>query len=421
MKRSLSCTIAVALAATSAHAQITFELLPLASPMRNANGRAGSDDASVVVGVGNGPFGGPGLLSYVWSPAQGSILVPPLSGFTLVGASAVSGDGSVVVGMDYLDNLPVMAPYAWSWTSGGAPEALPFPPETGSATAFGVSQNGSTVVGWVRLGSDPNGPFRATVWRNGTVTTIEPPEPYTNTAAGAVSADGSVVVGSVYSSAPGDSYGFRWSADAGIEILTGPARGALAIVGGVSPDGRTVVGAADYGINGIHAVRWHSAGAPEDLGAFPGSGDTQALAVSADGRITVGYYQISGFSRAFLSSPQTGIVDLTQFLTSRGVDLQGWSLETCTTITPDGNWLIGSASNPPNGVPWRAHIPGLLCYANCDASTSNPALDVNDFVCFMQHFAAADDYANCDQSTTPPVVNVADFVCFQQHFAAGCP
>jgi len=28
---------------------------------------------------------------------------------------------------------------------------------------------------------------------------------------------------------------------------------------------------------------------------------------------------------------------------------------------------------------------------------------------------------NCDQSTAPPVLNVNDFICFQQKFAAGCP
>ena len=30
-------------------------------------------------------------------------------------------------------------------------------------------------------------------------------------------------------------------------------------------------------------------------------------------------------------------------------------------------------------------------------------------------------YANCDQSTAAPALNVADFTCFLQRFAAGCP
>jgi hypothetical protein len=30
-------------------------------------------------------------------------------------------------------------------------------------------------------------------------------------------------------------------------------------------------------------------------------------------------------------------------------------------------------------------------------------------------------YANCDGSTTAPVLNVGDFTCFLQKYAAGCP
>ena len=61
------------------------------------------------------------------------------------------------------------------------------------------------------------------------------------------------------------------------------------------------------------------------------------------------------------------------------------------------------------------------CYANCDQSTTPPVLNVADFTCFLQRYAAAEPYANCDNSTTPPVLNVADFTCFLQSYAAGCP
>jgi hypothetical protein len=64
-----------------------------------------------------------------------------------------------------------------------------------------------------------------------------------------------------------------------------------------------------------------------------------------------------------------------------------------------------------------AACPGT-CYANCDGSTTQPVLNVNDFVCFQSRFASADPYADCDHSST---LNVNDFVCFQQQFAAGCP
>jgi hypothetical protein len=64
---------------------------------------------------------------------------------------------------------------------------------------------------------------------------------------------------------------------------------------------------------------------------------------------------------------------------------------------------------------------GFSCYANCDGSTIPPVLNVGDFTCFLQRFAAGASYANCDGSTTPPVLNVGDFTCFLQRFAAGCP
>jgi len=60
------------------------------------------------------------------------------------------------------------------------------------------------------------------------------------------------------------------------------------------------------------------------------------------------------------------------------------------------------------------------CYANCDGSTTSPILNVLDFSCFLNRFAAGDSYANCDGSTTPPVLNVLDFSCFLNQFAAGC-
>jgi hypothetical protein len=70
------------------------------------------------------------------------------------------------------------------------------------------------------------------------------------------------------------------------------------------------------------------------------------------------------------------------------------------------------------------------CYANCDASSIAPTLNVEDFTCFINEFVGGlalpasqqvDHYANCDQSTTPPILNVSDFTCFINAFAQGCP
>jgi hypothetical protein len=66
-------------------------------------------------------------------------------------------------------------------------------------------------------------------------------------------------------------------------------------------------------------------------------------------------------------------------------------------------------------------LPEPCCYANCDCSTVSPTLNVADFTCFLQRYAAGEIQANCDGSTIEPVLNVGDFTCFLQAFATGCP
>jgi hypothetical protein len=68
----------------------------------------------------------------------------------------------------------------------------------------------------------------------------------------------------------------------------------------------------------------------------------------------------------------------------------------------------------------QAAVLSLECYANCDSSTIPPVLNINDFQCFLNSFAAQDAWANCDGSSVPPVLNINDFQCFVNAFAAGC-
>jgi hypothetical protein len=83
-------------------------------------------------------------------------------------------------------------------------------------------------------------------------------------------------------------------------------------------------------------------------------------------------------------------------------------------------YYIPDASGPP-AIAATAWVPGVnTCYANCDNSTAPPILNINDFQCFLNRYAAGDSYANCDNSTTPPVLNALDFQCFITAFSAGC-
>jgi len=91
-----------------------------------------------------------------------------------------------------------------------------------------------------------------------------------------------------------------------------------------------------------------------------------------------------------------------------------------TAGQPDAGFMSGGDFEVGGGF-WYGAIPNEPCYANCDLSTLPPILNVNDFICFNNRFAAGDSVANCDQSTIAPVLNVNDYICFNNLYATGCP
>ena len=84
----------------------------------------------------------------------------------------------------------------------------------------------------------------------------------------------------------------------------------------------------------------------------------------------------------------------------------------------DAGTLAGGGFELAGGY-W-GFIEERACWVNCDNSTIAPVLNVLDFSCFLNKFAAGEAYANCDESTVAPVLNVLDFACFLNKFAAGC-
>jgi len=104
-----------------------------------------------------------------------------------------------------------------------------------------------------------------------------------------VSADGSVVVGSVLT-VLAEWRAFRWTASGGMQYL-GTLGGGYSRANGVSADGAVVVGwahnAAGYG----RAFRWTASGGMQSLGTLPGGYWSAAYDVSADGAVVVGRAQ----------------------------------------------------------------------------------------------------------------------------------
>jgi uncharacterized membrane protein len=307
-----------------------------------------------------------------------------LHGYDWTEARDVSGDGSVVVGWSQSSGSYLYGGEPFRWSSANGIQSLGFLPGDelgGDSAAYGVSADGSTIVG--RSGS------RAFRWTS----TDGMQRLVGATIAHATNADGSVVVG--YANGIG---AFRWTAAAGVQGLGQPAFGAFA----VSADGSVIVGeigkrairwtaesgtqdlgslpgadgtygTAARGVNadgsvvvgwsGPEAFRWTSAGGTQGLGHLPGMPISAAFGVSDDGSIVVGCS-----SRSFNFDPPNGVAfiwdaangmrDLRHVLVrDYGLDLTGWQLSAAHAISADGRTIVGTGAN--NGVTeaWIATIP----------------------------------------------------------------
>jgi uncharacterized membrane protein len=372
-----------------------------------------------------------------------------LPGESYSAATGVSGDGAVVVGRS--------GDRAFRWTLAGGMQELVPPAGMTAAAALAVSADGSTIAGFAWSGPDVQ--RRAAIWTSAGPHLLETPPGWEWSEAAALSADGSIAVGTVGLQPWSDRRAVRWGASPGVEVLGEAPSAAYA----VSADGSIVGGIALLPGTWFHAALWTASSGWSDLGVCSGCNETWVQSLSADGTVAGGHaitpigqgwafrwsslggphhfydwsggnvHAISGDGRVLaghhdwflgairgqLWTSARGTMHVDAVLQALGVSLQG-DLHSVNGLNADGSVLVGRGLS---FRAWRATIPVsvLHCYANCDFSTQSPALNVADFMCFIQQFAAASEYANCDQSTTAPVLNVDDFMCFINAFAAGCP
>jgi probable HAF family extracellular repeat protein len=309
-----------------------------------------SDDGNTVAGTGNDPAA-PGQVLVLWTPT-GGLRTAGFANSDHTTAHAISGDGSTILGVDYGARM-------LTWTAAGGIE---YPPGT-LGYPGGINRDGSVIVGGAG-----NVPFR---WSRstGAVALPVPSEWSADGHGNAVSADGSVVAGTLFNN-PGYRRAFRWTAAGGTQLLDHPANIVGSDATAVSADGSTIVGWA-FDADGInHSFRWTEDGGFHLLGhlpAFPGepalSHTSRPSGATADGAVVVGSESFGSAltnSGAFIWDAAHGMRSLKAVLESEyGMNLTGWTLWSAGGITPDGRTIIGTGSHPQFGetVAWRVVLP----------------------------------------------------------------
>jgi uncharacterized membrane protein len=293
---------------------------------------------------------------------------------------------------------------------------MPILPGWNSAGGTAVSADGTVIVGW--------GGGGVARWDAAGAHSLGAPPWRSYAIAWGASADAGVITGYAYTSSNVDNHAFALDATGWTDLGVLPGD-TLSSGRAVSADGSVVVGYSRISsppfIN--HPFRWTRAGGAQPLPLAPGAAGMSPLAASGDGSVVVGsqYIQFNANPDGFVWTTATGSRSIRDVLQSYGIDLTGTIAVNPQAITRDGRTLAGTAGGPNQYQAWVATLPiGFGCYANCDSSTFQPALNIADFTCFLNRFSNGDSYANCDASTTPPVLNISDFTCFLNRFGAGC-
>ena len=242
---------------------------------------------------------------------------------------ARSGAIAALVGLT-LPTLVASAAPTPSFMGLGTTSTCRFP-----TVAFGVSADGSTVVGRCQNNTG-NGAFEAFRWNESTglITLGDIPGGSYSSSAIGVSSNGSVVVGVGQSPESGsNNVATRWTQASGLMslgVLQGGVYSSAAIA--VSDDGAVVVGFSSSDLND-QAFRWTAATGMVGLGLAR----SQATGVSSDGQVIAGHS--GSLRRPFRWTAATGAVSL-------GLPANGANAAFVENLSSDGSTIVGFSRKP---------------------------------------------------------------------------
>jgi probable HAF family extracellular repeat protein len=293
---------------------------PLETTHGSVVANAITPDGNTIVGWVRPPANPSSGDSFITNSTQGFTLISnpaPNSGY-ISSAQAVSADGKVVAGYSPTAS---MNSEAYRWTAAGGLEPLgTLPGGSKSSDAFGISADGSVVVG---TSDSPQGD-QAYRWTQST---------------------GMVGIGDL----PGG------------EFSSGPAA--------VSANGNVIVGISDTA-QGYEAFRWEQTTGMVGLGFLPSNSlFSEAIAVTPDGSAIVGESGGDNTS-AFVWDAAHGMRSLQDLLTADPHlvgDLNGWHLIYADGISANGQAIVGRGLNP------QGQVEGFLVLLDAPLGVPEPS------------------------------------------------
>ncbi len=402
------------------HGQVSFTQIPqLAGGTQGNNANAISADGRYVVGESDSAAT-PGVAledgyrfdrTTLALVSMGSLNAATFS----THAGSVSGDGSTVVGFSRQLIGATNIQRGYSWTQGGGIVGIGVFSGTGTSFAYGISANGSTVVGSTTTSGSAVG---QSYYRTGGVMTLIPVLAGGGaSSARATNQDGTVVVGD----SGAKPFRFFGGTTSAIPQIAGAADGfgeALA----VNADGSIVVGAitsptftdSSFGFTisqGV-AFRWR-AGVTRALGGLPSTGSqaSEAFGVSGNGLVVVGESRTSGtvsaggIMEAFVWTPRWGLVRLADKL---GASVPaGLRLDRGTSVSANGAVIAGNGTILATSKQFAfvATLPYCVGDHNDDGT-----LQVQDIFGFLNDWFAGLLKADANGSGSLEVQDIFDFL-----------
>jgi len=268
-----------------------------------------------------------GIEAFRWTEDTGMVGLGDIPGAPFDSrAYDVSDDGSVATGKGSVFMLGPCVGIATRWLSGPGPLAL----HNDCSHAFGISADGSTIVGFGEIPAGTSG-----------------------------------------------DVAFRWTEATGIAALGTLPDAGDSRAEAISSDGSTIVGHVTMleGDDPPRAFRWTAEEGMVSLGDFPGEFfGTEASAVNGNGSMIVGRVTFNPGEGAFIWDATTCMRDFPQMLVDLGLDLTGWDRIVPSGISDDGTVVVGSGTHEGHFEGWMAHIPPPpVC--GVDVFTSNCAAE----------------------------------------------